>query len=227
MKMHQMYIPIAVAAVSLVVATLPTLAESSAQPDALKNARDATAIFTDPTAAVASGYDLLTDAADIACIDMPGQGGMGVHFVKGPLVQAGTIDAARPQALVYEVQPDARLRLVALEYVVFQSAWDASHNAPPELFGEAFMLTPAGNRFGLPAYYSLHAWIYKDNPSGTFNPWNPTVKCDTPTRADDGQDMAMSAARSTARTAPAHIASIPRVPDRWYDETFEPFVNVN
>ena len=41
---------------------------------------------------------------------------------------------------------------------------------------------PAGeedqsNRFGLPAFYSLHAWIWKHNPSGTFSMWNPNVSC--------------------------------------------------
>ena len=39
------------------------------------------------------------------------------------------------------------------------------------------MLTPGGNRFGLPAFYSLHAWIWKFNPSGTFAMWNPQVHC--------------------------------------------------
>ena len=29
------------------------------------------------------------------------------------------------------------------------------------LFGQHFMLSPDGNRFGLPAFYSLHAWIWK------------------------------------------------------------------
>ena len=30
---------------------------------------------------------------------------------------------------------------------------------------------------GLDAYYSLHAWLYKSNPIGTFAPWNPNVSC--------------------------------------------------
>ncbi len=43
------------------------------------------------------------------------------------------------------------------------------------------MPNPDGNRFGLPAFYSLHAWIWKHNPSGTFEPWNPQVQCATQT----------------------------------------------
>ena len=33
-------------------------------------------------------------------------------------------------------------------------------------------------RFGLPAFYELHVWAWKANPSGTFADWNPTVSCD-------------------------------------------------
>jgi hypothetical protein len=43
---------------------------------------------------------------------------MGVHYVKRALVQSGTIDAARPQALVYEVASNDRLQLVELGIIV-------------------------------------------------------------------------------------------------------------
>lgn len=175
---------IAAAALSLVATVLPSLAAG----DTLTNARDATAIYNDPTAALAGGYELLTDASGIACIDMPGMGGMGVHYVKGALVQSGVVDAARPQALVYEVQANGKLELVALEYVVFQSQWDAAHSQPPELFGQKFMLNPANNRFGLPAFYALHSWIWKHNRSGTFAPWNPQVRCGGHVDASVGDD---------------------------------------
>jgi hypothetical protein len=182
---------VGVAAVVLALA-ISSSASAAESGDTLANARDATAAFNAPAAAFAAGYDLLTDTAGIACIDMPGQGGMGVHYVKGALVQSGTIDATRPQALVYEVGANGQPRLVALEYVVFQSAWDAGHSAPPQLFGTRFVLTPAGNRFGLPAFYSLHAWIWKHNPSGTFSPWNPTVRCGGAIRADVNDETTVS-----------------------------------
>jgi hypothetical protein len=47
----------------------------------------------------------------------------------------------------------------------------------PSLFGEPFEATGADNRYGLPPYYSLHAWIWKNNPSGMFKDWNPKVTC--------------------------------------------------
>ena len=166
---------IAAAALSILVTVLP----SAAAGDTPENARNATAIYNDPAAALTAGYELLTDGGGLACIDQSGSGGMGVHLVKGALVQSGTLDAARPQALVYQVQPNGELRLVALEYVVFQSAWDSGHSGPPTLFGQKFMLNSADNRFGLPAFYALHAWVWGSNPSGTFEPWNPQVHCDS------------------------------------------------
>ncbi|MBV9169717.1 MAG: hypothetical protein JOZ81_06515 [Chloroflexi bacterium] len=167
-----------VGAFALAASILPSAAAAAAPGgETLANARNATAIYTDAGAAPAAGYELLTDAAGIACIDQAGEGAMGVHFVKGALVQSGTLDPARPQALVYEVGSSGRLELAALEYVVIQSAWDAGHSGPPTLFGQKFMLNPADNRFGLPAFYSLHAWVWKHNPKGTFEPWNPDVHC--------------------------------------------------
>ena len=49
---------------------------------------------------------------------------------------------------------------------------------PPALLGQLFTYTPFPNRFGLKAFYSLHVWAWKNNPSGTFVDWNPTVSCD-------------------------------------------------
>ena len=45
------------------------------------------------------------------------------------------------------------------------------------LFGHEFNFTDAPNRYGLPPFYSLHAWVWKDNPAGTFEMWNPSVHC--------------------------------------------------
>lgn len=45
------------------------------------------------------------------------------HTPKGSLVEDPNEDAATPELLVYQPQENGRLRLVALEYVVLQSAW--------------------------------------------------------------------------------------------------------
>jgi len=64
-----------------------------------------------------------------------------------------------------------------LRQAMVQAAWDASHTSPPSLFGQTFNFTPSPNRFGLPAFYSLHVWIWKNNPDGMFAMWNPDVTC--------------------------------------------------
>ncbi len=102
---------------------------------------------------------------------------MGDHFVKFSELIDGEIDATEPEALVYERRNDGSFKLVALEYIVFKAAWDANHGSKPALFGQEFDTTLSPNRYGLDPFYSLHAWIWKDNPSGLLRPWNPRVSC--------------------------------------------------
>jgi hypothetical protein len=143
----------------------------------LGQVRHATATYHDIAVAENAGYGKLVDVNGVACIDMPGMGAMGVHYVNGSLVGDGEVDALTPEALVYEPDEAGRLRLVAVEYVVIQQAWHANHRRPPALFGHQFDLTASPNRYGLPPFYSLHAWVWKHNPAGAFAMWNPRVNC--------------------------------------------------
>ena len=163
------------AAATAVVAALGFAgAAAAAQPD-VEAARQATAPFHDLSKA--SGYGLFSDAAGVLCIDMPGEGGMGIHYVNGSFVGNPNEDVRHPEALVYDPDAFGRLHLVAAEYIVDKATWDATHAAPPRLFGQDFFTIPDGNRFGLAAFYELHAWLWKPNPSGFFNNWNPNVIC--------------------------------------------------
>jgi hypothetical protein len=147
--------------------------------DSTADATGATAKYYDLTVAKLAGYGLLKDKQGIACIamdSMPGMGAMGVHYANGPLVGDGKLSPNTPEALVY-APAGKKLKLAAVEYVVIKSAWDAKHLSPPVLFGHRLNTTPAGNRFGLPAYYSLHVWLFKHNPAGEFTMWNPEVHC--------------------------------------------------
>jgi hypothetical protein len=167
-------------AVAAVIASTLVAGSALAAPQhqiSLADVREATARFHSVNVAKHAEYAELRDANNIACIDNPGVGAMGIHYVNSHLVGSGVINALKPQALVYEPGEDGRLSLVAVEYIAFQNAWDATHSAPPSLFGHSFMLTPDKNRFGIPAFYSLHVWIWKHNPSGTFSMWNPRVSC--------------------------------------------------
>jgi hypothetical protein len=167
---------LALAAIALAVATAASGAFAFAhttQSD-LTAAKRATARFTNVANATAAGYAELRDAKHIACIAQPGAGGMGIHYVNLSLVKDPTIDPKRPEALVY--WPSGKtLHLGAAEYIVFASAWKKS--TPPELFGRTFDYVPAGNRYGLPAFWALHAWFWKLNPTGIVMAWNPRVSC--------------------------------------------------
>ena len=147
---------------------------AAAQPD-IEAARQATAPFHDVSAA--TDYGVFADAAGILCIDMLGEGGMGIHYVNGSLVGNPNEDVRHPEALVYDPDPFGRLHLAAAEYIVDKATWDATHTGPPRLFGHDFFTIPDGNRFGLAAFYEIHAWLWKPNPSGFFNNWNPRVVC--------------------------------------------------
>ena len=154
-------------------------AKSSRHADSLATVEQATTKYHSLAIAKQNGYGLLKDAKGISCIamtGMPEMGAMGVHYAKPALVGDGKLSPTTPEALVY-APTNGKLALAALEYVVIKSAWDAHHSSPPSLFGQKFDFTPKGNRYGLPAFYSLHAWIYEHNPSGTYSMWNPQVHC--------------------------------------------------
>ena len=161
----------------LALAVLPVLVAVGAAvaAEAFDGAKSATARFHDLDQAIAAGYSVkVADLAGIECIAQPGQGAMGVHMLNPSLLDS-SIDAEHPELLVYEPRNDGTLKLVALEYLVLKEAWTGA--SKPELFGKEFDEIPAGNRYGLPAFYALHAWLWKPNPSGILFAWNPRADC--------------------------------------------------
>jgi hypothetical protein len=152
----------------------PQTAEQQKQENALvKAVRDATERFKNASAAENEGYGLL-----FGCVSGGDYGAMGLHFVNFPLVVDGQIDAAKPEIVLYEPTSNGRLRITGADFLVFAADWDKTHTGAPELNGQLFHYFEAPNRFGLPAFYTLHVWAWKDNPAGTFTNWNPKVSCD-------------------------------------------------
>jgi hypothetical protein len=136
--------------------------------------REATERFKDVSVAEAEGYALM-----FGCVSGPDWGAMGLHYVKLPLVADDVLDPTRPEILIYEPAPGGRLRLTGADFLVFAETWHKSHPAvTPALMGQLLHLFEAPNRFGLPAFYTLHVWAWKDNPNGTFVNWHPNVSCD-------------------------------------------------
>jgi hypothetical protein len=135
--------------------------------------RDATERFQNVAVAEAQGY-----ALQFGCVSGGDYGAMGMHFVNGALVGDGEIDATKPEIVIYEPQPNGRLKLIGADYLVLADQWNSTHSGPPELMGQLFHLFDAPNRFGLPAFYTLHVWAWKDNPTGAFVNWHANVSCE-------------------------------------------------
>lgn len=177
---HRFFLPVAVilagcqspdAAVSTSVptvalaieATSPHHAPVSPKPgsqipgDQLAQARAATARYHDVRSAIADGYK--NTGIIIA--------NMGTHFLKDSLLD-GRFDAGHPELLVYSPDQNGGLRLVAVEYAVPLAL---SATAPEGFRGDADEWF-ADQNFLL---WTLHSWVWKENPDGVFNPTNKQV----------------------------------------------------
>ena len=135
--------------------------------------RAATERFKNVEVAKAEGYTL-----QFGCVSGPDAGAMGLHYVNGALVGDGVIDATRPEIVIYEPTPNGGVNLIGADYLVLADAWNATHSTAPELNGQLFHLFEAPNRFGLPSFYTLHVWAWKESPTGTFVNWHTKVSCD-------------------------------------------------
>ena len=139
----------------------------------IKAVREATERFKDVAVAEAEGYSLL-----FGCVSGPDSGAMGLHFVNLPLVLDGVLDTAKPEIIIYEPLPNGRLRMIGADFLVFAEDWHKNNAATPELMGQLLHLFESPNRFGLPNFYTLHVWAWKENPTGAFVNWHSNVSCD-------------------------------------------------
>lgn len=120
----------------------------------LAAAYQATARFNSIKAAEAAGY-----SGPVIPVS-----GMGVHYVNGDLID-NTFDPAAPEALVYADLGNGEFRLVAVEYIAPLSA-----TAPAGFEGTCDEWSPFADTF-----WTLHAWIWEPNLSGTFARLNPLI----------------------------------------------------
>jgi hypothetical protein len=123
----------------------------------LASARSATERYRDLQRALKDGY------VDIGVV-LPN---MGRHYVKESLMDT-TFEAERPEILVYTEDLGGRMKLVAVEYAVPLALSDAA----PDGFPGGADVWFADQRFKL---WTLHAWFWKENPDGVFNPTNRRV----------------------------------------------------
>jgi hypothetical protein len=173
-------------------------ASAQGEPD-LAAVRAAAERFRDVNVALADGY---VPAPGNTCesaqhMGLPASvGGMGIHYFRPDLLGitappnprvggSGThTDFLNPAILIYEPQADGSLELVAVENLVFESAWRAAgHDAPPSFHGRPYErmaddpATEADEAHMFEPHYDRHVWVFRDNPSGVFAPFNPNVRC--------------------------------------------------
>jgi hypothetical protein len=133
--------------------------------DELTRVRIATARYHDIQTAFADGY------IDINVV-LPN---MGRHLlrpevppVQGEVPVDGEFVIERPELLVYSPAPNGSLHLVAVEYAIQRRLSDA---APEGFTGAADVWF---DDFGF-KLWTLHAWIWRDNPDGVFHATNIQV----------------------------------------------------
>ncbi|MEV0170886.1 hypothetical protein AB0I00_07140 [Streptomyces sp. NPDC050803] len=125
----------------------------------------ATGVYQYEPFAVADGFK------PTPCAEMPPDGGMGYHYFN--LENIDKLTPSTPAALLYEDTPDQGRRLVGVEWIASAD----THSSAPTMFGQTFRGPRAYTEPLNGSFYTLHAWIYKENPNGLFGLWNPTVKC--------------------------------------------------
>jgi hypothetical protein len=188
------------AALGLAALNAPPAAAQSKDFDAvLAELKAASERFTDVNVALAEGY--IRDPHDL-CItaEMEGQdaekGAMGIHYFRPdvlgitatePRVDGnGThTDFLKPSVVIYEPKADGSLELVAVENLVFEKAWKGAVNGGPPSFADhdwVHMIddpnTEVDEAHGFQPHYELHAWVFRENPNGPFEPFNPAVTCE-------------------------------------------------
>ena len=153
--------------------------------------RAATVQFHDVNAAIAAGY---ANPAGGGCVQ-DAAGGMGIHSPNGALIANPEIDPLRPEVLLYLPKPEGGYRLIGVEYLQYVIVTDpsGSFSGPwtpptpwpsnylvspiPEVFDHPFLGPVPGHFPGMPWHRELHAWIWANNPTGMFEPWNPAISC--------------------------------------------------
>lgn len=131
----------------------------------LATLRRVTARYHDLNAALADGFILLHD-----CEVRPGEGAVGKLYVHLDRFLDGTLDAARPDGLLYATGADGGPRLAGVELALPMAMWSAPE--PPEFLGVPLQ---AEEEFGA---FGLHVWLWMHNPDGLFAQAHPGIACD-------------------------------------------------
>lgn len=129
----------------------------------LERAREALSDYEDVGRAVEDGYGMSfpyvhTDA-----------GVLGMLFVD---YDAPELAPDHPNVLLYNLREDGTFAPLGAKWFVSTRTIEE----PPSLFGQEFRGPTPGETFDIPEHYGLHAWLFEDNPEGTFAPYHTGVE---------------------------------------------------
>lgn len=167
----------AVAAALVLAGSLVAVMPAQASPPAdsrsemnrlLAQTRAGVAKYHDLDAALAAGYVPISE-----CVEVPGVGAMGVHYLNPALVAPGVpVDAGNPQMLTYGPSATGELELWAAEF------FEPDVGQPTPMYGsQPFDGPMPGHGPGSPVHYDLHVWVGAHNPDGVFAEFNPALHC--------------------------------------------------
>jgi hypothetical protein len=131
----------------------------------VERVRAATRSFRVLDSAVAAGY--IRDVPN--CLKHPEHGAMGFHH-RNPTLADAKVEVERPEIILYGRTEKGDHELTGVEYIVPYRAHPREADAPT-VMGQKLKRSD-----DLKLWY-LHVWIWRDNPSGLFNDWNPSVGC--------------------------------------------------
>jgi hypothetical protein len=174
-------------------------AAAGVREDTLAAIRAGSERFQDVEVALAEGYvrDPANHCFGAEMMGMPAEWGvMGIHYFRPDLLGVTAteprvdgnglhLDFENPSILIYEPQADGGLELVAVENLVFIEAWKAAgKGGPPTLLGRTWdtmaddPATEVDEAHGFAPHYDQHVWVFRDNPRGVLEPFNPAVTCE-------------------------------------------------
>ncbi|MFE1286607.1 hypothetical protein [Streptomyces sp. NPDC058751] len=202
-------ITLVTAAASLALSAGPApAADRSADPKVVRDlvkAYLASVKYRDEKAALTDGYVPHQCSSDPA-----GHGSMGYHYFNES--RYGSLDPAKPAALLFEDGKDGKRRLTGVEWITLDSDQDVKtvKDRPSMFGGQKFDGPMRGHYPGMPIHYDLHVWLWKNNPAGLFERWNPSVKCPAAPARPGKSDTAHTGMPDTAHPGSAGAARTDR-----------------
>ncbi|MFH8393598.1 hypothetical protein [Streptomyces sp. NPDC018036] len=193
------------AAASLALSAAPApAANRPVDPKAMRDlvtAYVASVKYLDEKVALADGYVPHQCSSDPA-----GHGSMGYHYFNES--RYGSLDPAKPSALLFEDGKDGKRKLAGVEWIVLDSDQNmkTTKDRPSMFGGQKFDGPMPGHYPGMPIHYDLHVWLWKQNPNGLFDRWNPRVTCPAAPAHTGKMDMGHTSSSGTAHTGSSSTA---------------------